>query len=68
MLGDVERIVAIDADGEAERGRIRLDPDHMGSIHSPKVAIEVRELLEGGQAAFEDLGCVMDSEQSMNED
>lgn len=54
VLGDAEQIIAIDADGEAERGRIRLEPDHMGSIDSPKVAVEVREVLEGGRAAFED--------------
>lgn len=54
VLGDAEQIIAIDADGEAERGRIRLEPDHMGSIDSPKVAVEVREILEGGRAAFED--------------
>lgn len=54
VLGDAEQIIAIDADGEAERGRIRLESDHMGSIDSPKVAIEVREVLEGGRAAFED--------------
>lgn len=54
VLGDAEQIIAIDADGEAERGRIRLEPDHMGSIDSPNVAVEVREILEGGRAAFED--------------
>ena len=54
VLGDAEQIITIDADGEAERGRIRLEHDHMGSIDSPKVAIEVREVLERGRAAFED--------------
>jgi len=54
VLGDAEQIIAIDADGEAERGRIRLEPEHMGSIDSSKIAVEVREVLEGGRAAFED--------------
>ncbi|WP_374472708.1 TrlF family AAA-like ATPase [Arenimonas sp.] len=54
VLGDAEQIVAIDADGEAERGRIRLESDHMGSIDVAKVAVEVKELLEGGREAFED--------------
>jgi len=54
VLGDAEQIIAIDADGEADHGRIRLEPDHMGSIDSPRIATEVKEILEGGHAAFED--------------
>ncbi|MGU7816972.1 TrlF family AAA-like ATPase [Burkholderia sp. AW49-1] len=54
VLGDAEQIIAIDADGEAERGRIRLEPDYMGSIDSLPIATQLREILEGGRAAFED--------------
>lgn len=54
VLGDAEQIIAIDADGEAEGGRIRLESDRMGSIDSPMIANEVKEVLEGGRAAFED--------------
>ncbi|MGV6492276.1 TrlF family AAA-like ATPase [Stenotrophomonas rhizophila] len=54
VLGDAEQIIAIDADGEAERGRILVQLDRIGSIDSQGVASEVRDLLEGGPAAFED--------------
>ena len=54
VLGDAEQIIAIDADGEAERGRILVQRDRIGSIDSQTVASEVRDLLEGGYAAFED--------------
>ncbi|MFZ1987005.1 MAG: AAA family ATPase [Desulfatitalea sp.] len=53
VLGDAELIVGLSASGEAEHGRASLNPAHMGSIDTPKVSELVKEILEGGQEAFE---------------
>jgi len=53
VLGDAELIVGLSAAGEAEHGRASLSSEHMGSIDNPKVSELVKEILEGGQVAFE---------------
>jgi hypothetical protein len=53
VLGDAEMIVGLSASGEAERGRARIAPEHMGSIDSRPVRELVEEILEGGKEAFE---------------
>lgn len=53
VLGDAELIVGLSASGEAERGRARIAPEHMGSIDSRPVRELVEEILEGGKEAFE---------------
>jgi hypothetical protein len=53
VLGDAELIVGLSAAGEAEHGRASLNSEHMGSIDTPKVSELVKEILEGGQEAFE---------------
>jgi len=53
VLGDAELIVGLSASGEAERGRARIAPEHMGAIDSRPVRELVEEILEGGKEAFE---------------
>lgn len=53
VLGDAELIVGLSATGEAEHGRARVSPDHMGSIDATPVRELVEEILEGGKEAFE---------------
>lgn len=53
VLGDAELIVGLSASGEAEQGRARVDPNHMGSIDAQPVRELVEEILEGGKEAFE---------------
>lgn len=53
VLGDAELIIGLSAWGEAERGRARIAPEHMGSIDSKPVRELVEEILEGGKEAFE---------------
>ncbi len=53
VLGDAELIVGLSASGEAEQGRARIAPNHMGSIDSQPVRELVEEILEGGKDAFE---------------
>ncbi len=53
VLGDAELIVGLSAVGEAESGRARIAPEHMGSIDSRPVRMLVEEILEGGREAFE---------------
>jgi hypothetical protein len=53
VLGDAELIVGLVAEGEAEQGRARIAPEHMGSIDSKPVRELVEEILEGGKEAFE---------------
>ena len=53
VLGDAELIVGLSASGEAERGRARIAPGHMGSIDAKAVRELVEEILEGGKEAFE---------------
>jgi hypothetical protein len=53
VLGDAELIVGLSASGEAERGRARIAPEHMGSIDAKPVCELVEEILEGGKEAFE---------------
>ena len=52
VLGDAEQIIAIDAEGEADGGKIRIDPGHTGAIDSPKISSDIKEILEGGPGAF----------------
>ncbi|MBV5268390.1 MAG: hypothetical protein JZU67_07850, partial [Burkholderiaceae bacterium] len=51
--GDAELIVGLSAVGEAEHGRASLNSENMGSIDTPTVSELVKEILEGGQEAFE---------------
>ena len=53
VLGDAELIVGLSATGEAEHGRARVVPEHMGSIDAKPVRELVEEILEGGKEAFE---------------
>ena len=53
VLGDAELIVGLSASGEADRGRARVAPEHMGSIDDRAVRELVEEILEGGKEAFE---------------
>jgi hypothetical protein len=53
VLGDAELIVGLSATGEAEHGRARIAPEHMGSIDARPVREMVEEILEGGKEAFE---------------
>jgi energy-coupling factor transporter ATP-binding protein EcfA2 len=53
VLGDAELIVGLTASGEAEHGRARIAPEHMGSIDARPVREMVEEILEGGKEAFE---------------
>jgi hypothetical protein len=53
VLGDAELILGLSASGEADGGRARIAPEHMGSIDSQSVRGLVEEILEGGREAFE---------------
>ena len=53
VLGDAEQILGLAAIGEAEEGRAKIAPEHMGSIDSQPVRELVEEILEGGKDAFE---------------
>lgn len=53
VLGDAELIVGLAATGEADQGRARITPEHMGSIDTAAVRELVEEILEGGRDAFE---------------
>ena len=53
VLGDAELILGLSASGEADGGRARIAPEHMGSIDSQSVRKLVEEILEGGREAFE---------------
>lgn len=53
VLGDAELILGLSASGEANGGRARIEPEHMGSIDSQSVRELVEEILEGGREAFE---------------
>ncbi|MBI4527344.1 MAG: AAA family ATPase [Deltaproteobacteria bacterium] len=53
VLGDAELILGLSASGEANGGRARIAPGHMGSIDSRSVRELVEEILEGGREAFE---------------
>lgn len=53
VLGDAELIVGLTASGEADGGRARIAPEHVGSIDDRPVRELVEEILEGGKEAFE---------------
>lgn len=53
VLGDAELIVGLSASGEAENGRAKVEPEHMGSIDDQPVRELMEEILEGGKEAFE---------------
>ena len=53
VLGDAELILGLAASGEAQEGRAKIAPEHMGSIDSRPVRELVEEILEGGKDAFE---------------
>jgi len=53
VLGDAELILGLSPSGEANGGRARVAPEHMGSIDSQSVRELVEEILEGGREAFE---------------
>ena len=53
VIGDAELILGLAAAGEAEEGKARIRPEHMGSIDTPSVRVLVEEILEGGKDAFE---------------
>ncbi len=53
VLGDAELIIGLSASGEADGGRARIAPEHVGSIDDRPVRELVEEILEGGKEAFE---------------
>ncbi len=53
VLGDAELILGLTPTGEAEGGRARIAPAHMGAIDARPVRELVEDLLEGGKDAFE---------------
>jgi hypothetical protein len=53
VLGDAELILGLSPAGEAELGRAKINPEHMGSIDAGPVRELVEEVLEGGREAFE---------------
>lgn len=53
VLGDAELILGLTASGEADGGRARIAPEHIGSIDLRSVRELVEEILEGGKEAFE---------------
>lgn len=53
VLGDAEQIFGLNASGEAEEGKAKINHEHMGSIDSLPVRELVEEILEGGKDAFE---------------
>ena len=53
VLGDAELIIGLTARGEADEGRARIAPEHIGSIDAGPVRALVEDLLEGGKDAFE---------------
>ena len=53
VLGDAELILGLTATGEATLGKAQIAPEQMGSIDSQSVQELVKDLLEGGQDAFE---------------
>jgi DNA repair ATPase RecN len=53
VLGDAELILGLSPSGEANGGRARIAPEHIGSIDSQSVRELVEEILEGGREAFE---------------
>ena len=53
VLGDAELIIGLSAAGEAGQGHAELKPEYMGSIDNHQVSGMVKEVLEGGRAAFE---------------
>lgn len=53
VLGDAELILGLVASGEAQDGRAKIAPEHMGSIDTQPVRELVEEILEGGKDAFE---------------
>jgi ABC-type cobalamin/Fe3+-siderophores transport system ATPase subunit len=53
VLGDAELIIGLSAAGEAGQGHAELKPEYMGSIDNLQVSEMVKEVLEGGRAAFE---------------
>jgi len=53
VLGDAELIVGLSAAGEAGQGHAELKEEYMGSIDNHRVSEMVKEVLEGGRAAFE---------------
>ncbi len=53
VLGDAELILGLTASGEADGGKARIAPEHMGAIDARPVRELVEDLLEGGKDAFE---------------
>jgi hypothetical protein len=53
VLGDSEQIVGLTPVADTGSSSVTVSPDLCGSIDVPAVKELVKELLEGGQAAFE---------------
>lgn len=53
VLGDAELILGLTPTGEAEGGRARIAPEHVGALDTQRVRELVEDLLEGGKDAFE---------------
>ncbi|MGA9869190.1 MAG: hypothetical protein WBQ75_22380 [Acetobacteraceae bacterium] len=53
VLGDAEQIVGLTPVADGGSTSVRISPELCGSIDVPAVKEQVKELLEGGQAAFE---------------
>ncbi len=52
VLGDAELIVGMQAVGDADEGKARIDSGNVGSIDMMQVRMLVEEILEGGKDAF----------------
>lgn len=53
VLGDAELILGLTAEGEADKGKAVIEPEHTGSIDTRPVRDLVEDILEGGKDAFE---------------
>ncbi len=53
VLGDAELIIGLTATGDSKEGQAKIIPDHLGSIDFKPVCELVKDILEGGENAFE---------------
>ena len=52
VLGDAELIIGLTTVGGAIDQHVEINPDHLGSIDKPSVTDLVKDVLEGGEDAF----------------
>ena len=53
VLGDAELIIGLTATGDSKDGQAKINSNHMGSIDFKPVSELVKDILEGGENAFE---------------